>query len=589
MASALSTLVIELSIISLALVVSLFGLLTVVQTIRIVVLTYSPVLSWDQWQIINTLVRSHGHPTLLDFWAQHNEHRIPTVRLFSLLDLFVFHGRNVSLLVEIFLFQLCHLVLFCIIVFQSSKMLWFTRLTLAGFFAYCFFSPLQMENFNWGFQIGFILTSFSATVSFAAAVWYSRQLALANGKAKLALAVCLLSAFVAEGSNSHGLITWPVLIFLSVALNFPLRTRWTTWVVGAVAIAIYMIGFDPQSPPGSYRRALSHPAELLKFGLTYLGNSWDRGLPNNSAWLTAAEWITLLSIGATILLAIRCLRHRSLFSPLQIFLIGNLLFGIGTVAVTAVGRHRFGLEMAVSSRYQTPGLIYWVCFAALLAVSFPQTTKLRLLAGQAGLLILMMSGASRWAGIAHGAAERQFRLEQAWNAAVQDKFNDPAAASLFYDVNMVRGFVHYMRQHQWGPHGVIQSFAGINKGAERPTRLNGFRIKQGGCAGQIDGVTRSGLKSATVNGWAIPILRSSAASRVVLASDSGKVVGSSAVDIARPDVAAKFARADSMISGWKTEVAFPGNGDYRAFLIGQDKSSACALDDVVRVKKLSPF
>ncbi len=457
--SALFEVAIHLLTIFLASLVGVFGLFTVAETVRIVVSTYSPVLSWDQWQIINTLIRSHGHPTLLDFWAQHNEHRIPTVRLFSLLDLFVFKGRNVSLYVEIFAFQLCHLVLFCALIFRLGRLSLPTCLTLTGFFTYCFFSPLQMENFNWGFQIGFILTSFAATVSFAAAVWCGKQVAGKNGRGKLPLAVCLLSACIAEGSNSHGLIAWPVLLFLSFALDFPVRIRWVVGAVAALGIGAFLIGFDPQCPPGTYSRAFSHPLELLKFGLTYLGNSWSDGLLNKSAWPTCTESLTLLSIAVTLFLAIQCLRRRRQFSLLQVFLLGNLLFGLGTVAMTAIGRHRFGLQMAVSSRYQTPALIYWGCLIALVAVSVPQITQRRLLVGQVCVLILMMSAAGRWAEIAHQSAERQFRLGQAWNAALEDKFNDPAAASLFYSTDMVKPFVRYLRQHGWGPQGAIRPSA----------------------------------------------------------------------------------------------------------------------------------
>jgi hypothetical protein len=436
-------------------VLVIFGILTVITTVRIVVRTYSPVLVWDQWQIIHTLMDSGGQPSLHYLWAQHNEHRLLTGRLLGFADLFLFRGRNVSLYAEIFIFQLCHLLLFALVLRRFGRLPWPVYATLVGFLTYCLFSPLQMENFDWAFQVVFILTSFAATACFASALWYRQQAYPGKYRQFLPLALCLLAAFISEASEAHGLLVWPVLILLSFALRFRPRDRWIIAAVASAAVAAYLIGYESPDPPHALTDALRRPLDLLKFVLTYLGSSWDAHLPNESRWPVVAESLGFIAIVTTLVYAIRSVRRQPLCSPLQVFLIGNLLFGAGTATMTAVGRLRFGVSMALASRYQTPALIFWGSLAALVAVTVNWTTPRRLLSAQTILLVLMLAEAGRWRPIAHSAAVRQLQLEEAWNAVVHDRFSDPAAARLFYSLDMLRGFVPYMRQHHWGPSGEI--------------------------------------------------------------------------------------------------------------------------------------
>ncbi len=391
-----------------ALILVAFGLLTIVITVRIVIRTYSPVLFWDQWQIIHTLMQSGGHSSLQHLWAQHNEHRLLTGRLFGFADLFFFRGRNISLFVEILFFQFCHLLLFALVLRRFGRLPGSVYATLIGFLTYCLFSPLQMENFDWAFQIVFILTSFSANVCFAAALWFYQK-TVGNHRGRLfALALCLLAAFIAEGSEAHGLLAWPVLLFLVFALRFPSRDRWITIAVAMAAVAAYLIGYESPDPPFALTHALSQPLDLMKFVLTYLGNSWDAHLPNESAWPTVSESLTFTAIATTLVCAVQCLRRPWLFSPLQIFLVSNLLFGLGTAGMTAVGRLRFGIPMALMSRYQTPALVFWGSLAAFLALAVDWTAPRRLLVAQSLLLILMLAEAGRWTQVAQSAATRQY-------------------------------------------------------------------------------------------------------------------------------------------------------------------------------------
>ena len=226
------------------------GILALAVSVWIVVHTYSPVLFWDQWEIVRTLMKSHGHFTLRDLWAQHNEHRVVTGRLFGFADLYWFGGRNVSLYVEIIGLQLCHLLLLIYLVRRFGRLPPAVYATVVGFLAYCLFSPIQMENFIWAFQTVFILTSLAATACCAAALIHADRGAGGEGKRKpIWLFIAVLCAFTAEVTEAHGLVTWPVLLFLAFALRFSPRDRIIVFVAAGVAITAYMIGYhSPDSP-----------------------------------------------------------------------------------------------------------------------------------------------------------------------------------------------------------------------------------------------------------------------------------------------------------------------------------------------------
>ena len=298
---------------SLTVVLLLLGFLAVLTTATIVLQTYSPAYFGDQWQIIHTLLLTHDRPTLASLWALHNEHRIVTGRILCFVDLFFLKGRNVSLFAEIFVFQLLHLFVLAFLIRKFGSLSRNAYWSLVAFVTYCLFSPLQIENFIWAFQVVFILANLFASLCFASALWCAGQSRQENVRPRtVALVLSLLFAFLAECSEAHGLLAWPVLILLSFTLNFRLRDRWITGICAVGASLLYGMGFAAQSPPGSLGNALSTPFTLLKFVLTYLGNSWSPNLPNPSAWPTVIESLTFVIAVGTLVFAACTVWRRAL-------------------------------------------------------------------------------------------------------------------------------------------------------------------------------------------------------------------------------------------------------------------------------------
>ncbi len=508
----------------LAVAVVALGAIAVATTLFIVVHTYSPVLFWDHWNLIHTLMESHGHPRVRDFWAQHNEHRMVTGRMFGFADLYWFGGRNVSLYTEIIALQLFHLVLFLLVFRRLGSLPRTTFLTLAGFCTYCLFSPIQMENFIWAFQTVFILTSLAATACCFAVLYHARRVENVDGSKSLGFLLLAVGwAFIAEITEAHGLVTWPVLLFLAFALRLPKRDKAIISVTASFAIAAYGIGY--RSPPGSkpMMDALQHPTRLFHFIVTYLGRSWDAQLPNGSAWPSVSESLTGLIIGATLVCALNCIRKPLTFSPLQIALVGNLLFGLGTAGMTALGRLQLGgLQGATAIRYETPALVFWVSLAALIAVSVDWNRPWRLPIAQGTLLILMIAGGGRWFEMGSFAEARQYGQEIAWNAMVEGRFEDPALGHISFEPGALKKYFPYMREHHWGPAGLITYFARLQP-ISSPLRIEGYQL-QPTCVGHWDEGRRSGLVGVLIGGWAMSQVAGEVPRRVAFVSNSGKIL-----------------------------------------------------------------
>ncbi|MBV8866713.1 MAG: hypothetical protein JO210_15070, partial [Acidobacteriaceae bacterium] len=83
----------------------LLGVAVLLCAIALTVRTYMPCPFWDEWAFINSIATGRGLLSWNWLWSQHNEHRLLFTRLLILADLRLFSGKNVSLLVEMYLIQ----------------------------------------------------------------------------------------------------------------------------------------------------------------------------------------------------------------------------------------------------------------------------------------------------------------------------------------------------------------------------------------------------------------------------------------------------------------------------------------------------
>jgi hypothetical protein len=363
------------------------GIMTMILTAYLVILSDSPVPYMDQWWFIHRLHEYGSHFPLGYLWEQHNEHRIVVPRLFYLTDLYLFSGNNRFLLAAVYLIQAAQLLLLCWIFGALGTLTGKFWRTAVGIAAFCLFLPTQRETFTWGWQIAFVLPFFCATAGVSAVARDS--LGFASRWSWVALSA--LFALIASFSLANGFLLWPLLCLTMVILRIPLNRIIVTGLLGVTALVFNSIGYQSIAHADPLE-ALHHPREVATFITHCFTDSWPMADQRVGIYLT---WIGIfVTVAGIVWLVLR--RPRT---PAFAALFSLAAFQVLTVTLIALGRVNLGL----AARYQTPALLFWAFFGGIcvLALAYRQFQGALLLL-QGGVLVVIVLSTSEF-----GAARRE--------------------------------------------------------------------------------------------------------------------------------------------------------------------------------------
>lgn len=361
--------------IKLALVMSILSvgisLSFAVSTFIGVIHSYTGLPYWDSWDGYLNDVYLAEQGDISKWWAQHNEHRILLARLLFWVDLHLFGGNEIFLLVMINLVTLLSAAISVIALTHIQKQ---TNKSLRPALAIILFSAIaltgstlwmQNENLTWGFQIQFVFATTLPLATFVL-IGLSAWLRQSNRIKESFWSLCL-AAFSASGavlSMSAGLATpWLALVGL-IALSAPWRVT-ASWTFGSLLITTaYLEGYS--TPPGQVsvlQTLKSQPLEIGWFFLRYLGSPAYH--VSGSTWLATLAGAVALVL--TSVLAVKSFRQRQTIP--SAFTLGLFAIYILMVAfITAAGRVPFGMAASFAYRYSTPAIMLWIVLAALLWV-----------------------------------------------------------------------------------------------------------------------------------------------------------------------------------------------------------------------------
>ena len=362
------------------------GVYVLVTTIAMVIHGWSAVPYWDQWDELILSPKQVFSPWL---YSQHNEHRILFPRLLFAIDTFAFAETNKF---NFFCNVALPLTLAGLIVHVArrhvsngpTETLW-----IAGIVLTVLFSAIQYENFIWGFQVQFFGVELAAVASTAA---------LALGRAAWA---SLVAAIAFSAIAVYTLASGMVVPFLAIPVAlWAGRSKAQIAVLALAAaalLALYLHGYVPPSGHSDPLHTLLRP-EFPVYAAVELGNPFGQLLRGVHArhflyWDCAFGVLGLALFAIAALLLLR--RGRAMGAPELMFLGGAALM-VGVAFLTALGRLKFGLDQALSSRYATPMLLFWLSLA-MLAISEIQRRRadLRLNVPGARLIIFRSSRARR--------------------------------------------------------------------------------------------------------------------------------------------------------------------------------------------------
>lgn len=385
------------------------GLGIVATGVLVGIIAWSPTPVWDQWDAV-------APEQLVDLFRPHNEHRIAMSRLIFNVDNTLAHGTGVISLAFVYIYNAAHLLLLVLLARWTWPKAGLTHLVAgAAIGAMFFFSGFQFENFVSGFQNQFTGVFFFASSAIAA-------LCLAADREdywrKVLIAVAVFAAIAGVCSMANGLLIAPLLV--AVALLLSLRA--TAWIMGAVALAswlMYFRDYPVREGPGAVSTLMNDPIGFVNNVLAYVGGAAPNSIslqkeliPHKLEIARAFGVIAMLAIGALTLIAMRKpLRERpriAVWAAIGIFVFAS-------AAVTALGRGDLGDVAMLASRYGagtaalwtvvaiwgvmlSRGLMLSVCLVVAATISVPlayaqiswmasgQTYKVRRLEAEAALL-----------------------------------------------------------------------------------------------------------------------------------------------------------------------------------------------------------
>ena len=338
----------------------------------------------DEWKFFAFLEKWESNGlTFADFYSAHNGHRIVIPRLIYLAVIQLINGNlRAEMFFSLFLCILTsagiYLLLRRTVSGSTTK-----HLALWALMNLFLFSPIQAENWLWGFQLQVFLSNLCIV---GAIVCVTSETGLL-----VRLGTALIFALAGTFSFGNGLLIWPCL-FVVLFCRREKVTVQVAWITAGVLVLLaYLPGYparEPVPPTTQWFDYLLYFAGFLGAPLARIPNSNPLVLPVivGSILLTGYLWN-----------AARLVRHRETLRNTAPWLALGA-YVIASAAMASVARVHSGPFHALDSRYTTVSVVLVVSLIGLVAAAIHQggaeaASKSRgrsVIAGMAigGLLIL---------------------------------------------------------------------------------------------------------------------------------------------------------------------------------------------------------
>jgi hypothetical protein len=527
----------------------------------------------DQWTFLDDSkqILAHNWGRL---WYCYWGGRYVMTRVVTLLSVVLFSKLNSPIIILTLAIQAAHVAL---LVFTAWRL--FGRLSKLVFVIACAllvqfgFSSLQLENFIWPGQVGYILGWACATAAFF--------LLARTSEAGRTRGVILLSATVFVGTVSTlsmpaGVLVWPVLALQSWMLRLTIRMRALVIVAGVFVSIIYFRGYEKGPSMGmGVLSAIRHLDQSIPIvGMMVAA-------PLTSVSNTLAE-----VIGSTALLvAIYALAATFRVRPGPVVTVPAALAFFGLLCFLSIVTSRISPEfimereslhlLVVPSRYYTFVFLFW---SGLLIVSIWLTATHRRqwpqLAVLGSLALVVTVGMSFWET---GEAAN-------WRGYYREL--DVAGSALIMHVEDPSN--RYLTQIYPDPGLRSQMSAWLESRSEalfseRRAHLVGLRVARedvadGRCRGEIQSIQPLAAGVVRLAGWVEDIEAGGPPRDLVFADQSGLIAGIARSGLRRPDMAGKVGDAPVEAIGWQGYVRVQSGGAITAYgVLDEGKVHYCRI------------
>lgn len=524
--------------------------------VRVIIDGYSPVPYADLWGFYPFIERGlRGDFGLTDLWAQWNEHRFFLARIHFLVDYRFFGGTHVYLFVWIATSCLLLAGTFAAAVWFETRdwLLTLGTLAVAGTSAL----PLAGdENLTLAVQVQFVQVFLWAAVSILAVVIATRS-AVAS-RHLIGSGVAAIAAIAATYSLANGLLTWVVVVFLSVVLRLQWRCTVALASVGLVTAATYLWHFEFVG-----ERTLWDPIGLAHYVVLYLGAA-PTPTPGSAAIVGAAGLLLMLLLFGMMW---RDRLGRSLVVP---FGAGVAAFIALTAAQTATGRLDLGLTSALAPRYSIASYTFWLA----LFVGFFPAVRQRLRSWAVAVHGYLAGAAVVALVISYGALPTRSELRsfvvgrEATVVAYRAGVEDASFLSRNIGGSVVTSALRFLEREKLGPFspgGLVDGM--VVAGAKSRTDDK--------CLGQLDSTTpvRGGNR---LRGWIASSADEASSPNLLVLDARGGRVGLGLVGMRRSDT--EPFGADTELNGFVAYVRGQQALPLDVVLLAKDRETAlCGL------------
>lgn len=294
-------------------------------------------------------------PKLQTFFKQHNEHRIAFDRFFTLIVFWIHGSIEYRWLMWIGNFTLLGVIFIFFRLFQKQKIsiAYFVPIPLILF-------QMQLwENTFWGM---------AAMQNFGIIFFILALIYLISSEKKSHFYLALFVAFLATYTSGNGITVFPVCIVLLVVQG---RFKDLTIFGIASSLLIFLYFFQYKFPENNPSMAGISLEKIILGFFSFLGSVFDL-IPNaNQSRKTTIFggiilFVTSLIVGIYLLFNSKLFKKQRNLNQTELFILGNILFLLGTAIVVTVTRISYGEAGLLTSRYK----IYSILFLITIYLAF---------------------------------------------------------------------------------------------------------------------------------------------------------------------------------------------------------------------------
>jgi peptidoglycan/LPS O-acetylase OafA/YrhL len=234
---------------------------------------------------------------------------------------------------------------------------------LVGLLLALLFSASQWINFIVEIQFCFVLVYFTAIAALAAlhnaaACSFGRERARKNW---LWIAASVVIASIATGTEANGLLVWPLLVILAILIQLPRRVVALLSALTTAMMLLYIGHYTAATPMNVYE-FFAKILDIVIFTLAYLSSAIDEplititkavGLDWSAYRIGLAAALGALGVICFLYAIAVMVREPDKATRGRVTILIVSAFIVASAGLTGIGRIRFSIETALTSRYHS--------------------------------------------------------------------------------------------------------------------------------------------------------------------------------------------------------------------------------------------